>query len=69
MRCRPLLAVLTLASALVAGCGTTESADRQAGAVEAAAPTAPLDYGHVQGLSGVGGDLITNRCAIACVAG
>ena len=68
MPCRPQLAVPALASAPVVGRGTTESADRQAGAVEAAAPSTPVDYGYVRGLSGIGGGLITG-CAIACVAG
>ena len=67
MRCLPRLAVLALASALVAGCGTTESADRQAGAAEAAAPAAPADFGHVHGLGGLKGDLIiaTHNRALA----
>lgn len=58
MRCLPRFAVLALASALVAGCGTTEPADRKVGAAEAAAPAAPADFGHVHGLGGTGGELV-----------
>jgi len=59
MRCRPLLAVLALAAALVvAGCGATKPAGPEAGAVDAAATTAPADFGHVHGLSVIEGDLV-----------